>query len=75
MNSLKHLKKIKSGNGHNFDADGIPLASGLLSAIMARKFLFMLNFLCELLSLIEPANKMLQNPEVGFIQYSINVYY
>lgn len=35
---------------------------------MEKQFLFMLQFLCQLLSLIEPANKMLQSREVGFPQ-------
>lgn len=65
---LDALKKIKDGNGHNFDADDIALASGLASAIMEKKLVFMLQFLCELLSLIEPANKILQSREVGFRQ-------
>ncbi|XP_055304939.1 uncharacterized protein LOC129569799 [Sitodiplosis mosellana] len=65
---LAALDTIKNGNGKNFDADDIALASGLSSAIMEKKFLFMLHFLCHLLSLIEPANKMLQSREIGFIQ-------
>lgn len=63
---LDALNKIKDRNGNNFDADDIALACGLSSAIMEKKFLFMLNFLCELLNLVEPANKLLQSREVGF---------
>lgn len=62
------MSKIQNGNSHDFDADDIALASGLATAITQKKFLFMLQFLHELLNLIEPANKMLQNREVGFPQ-------
>lgn len=65
---LNALIKIKNENGINLDADDIALASGLESAITEKKFLFMLQFLNELLSLIEPANKILQSRDVGFPQ-------
>lgn len=63
---LNALEKIKNGNGINFDADDIALAAGILNAMMEKKFLFMLQFMYELLNLIEPANKILQSREVGF---------
>ena len=62
------FNKIKNGSGNTFDADDIALASGLVCAIEEEKFLFMLKFLCQLLDLIEPANKILQSREVGFSQ-------
>lgn len=65
---LDALKKIQNENAHKFDADDIALASGLTTAITEKKFLFMLKFLCEILSLIEPGHKMLQSREVGFRQ-------
>lgn len=65
---LDALNKIKDGNGHNFEADDIVLASGISSAIMDKKFVFMLQFLNELLCLIEPANQILQKRQVGFRQ-------
>lgn len=65
---LDALNKIKDGNGRNYEADDIVLASGDSSAIMDKKFVFMLQFLNELLCLIVPANHILQKREVGFRQ-------
>lgn len=65
---LDALSKIRNENAHEFDAADIALASGLTSALTQKNFIFLLLFLYELLSLIEPANKMLQNREVGFPQ-------
>lgn len=63
---LAALKKISEGGGTNIDAEDVALAVGIANAITDKKFIFLLCFMCELLGVIEPANRLLQSREVGF---------
>lgn len=63
---LRVLKRIKDGNGNDFEPVDIALAAGIFYAIIKESFIFMLHFLNDLLSTIEPANQILQKRDIGF---------
>lgn len=64
---IETLDKIKQRNHEiKFDGDDIALADGIHRAISKSEFVFMLIFVTELLGLIEPADKILQNRQMGY---------
>lgn len=62
---LDALKKIAAGQGTNLDTEDEALAKGIVSATTKKEFVFMLHFMREFLSVIEPANRILQDRDVG----------
>lgn len=63
---VETVTNIKNRSTRKFDAEDIALATGIAHSMTKRKFIFMLQFLCEFLALIEPANQILQKREIGF---------
>lgn len=63
---IESLTEIKNYTGDSLDAEDIALAVGLLNATVKLKFIFLLEFLCHLLGIIEPANQILQQRDTGY---------
>lgn len=65
---LVTLTKIKECTDCTFKAEDAALATGIVNKMMDKKFIFVLQFLCELLNAMEPANRILQSRDIGFRQ-------
>jgi hypothetical protein len=63
---LDTLTKIIEEKSKSFEPENIALASGILTSMKKRKFIFMLHFLNGLLGALELATKILQKHNVGF---------
>lgn len=63
---VESLTKIKDGVDHNLGAEDVALAIGLLKTIVNRKFVFLLEILCKLFGIMEPANQILQQRDTGY---------
>lgn len=64
---IECLEEIIDNDSYDLSGDEIATATGILTCIKKKQFVYMLLFLYNLLEILKPADKFFQSREVGYI--------